>query len=133
MATPTTTKVAPSTANLGKGSAVYEAIAALNNFFYGEATIDPASIAAGAEAEVTATLTPPTGVTFAAGDLVFVMTAPGLEAGIYVRRARISAANTLALVFRNETAAAVDPVSGVYTYLIIKKDTLQLRGVGTPY
>ncbi len=79
------------------------------------ATIDPASVNANTIAEQTFTVT---GLT--TSDVVAV-NKPTLTAGIGIVGARVSAANTIAISFINNTGGAIDPPSE--TYLIIAVET----------
>jgi len=79
----------------------------------GEIDIDPSSIAAGAESAVTVSLSGAK-----VGDLVFVNPV-SLDADLFPKGARISAADTLEVVIGNEGAAAVDGASRVWHYLLV--------------
>lgn len=79
-------------------------------------TINPASVAAATSAEQTFTLP---GLKL--GDTVFV-NKPTATAGVGIVGARVSAADTLALTFMNATAAPVDPVSEVYSVIILRPE-----------
>jgi hypothetical protein len=78
-------------------------------------TFNPASVAANTSAEQSVTVT---GV--ALGDVVFC-NGPALNAGLGVVNARVSAANTVALAFMNNTGSAIDAASGTYTFLIMRQ------------
>lgn len=79
-----------------------------------ELSSNPASIAAGAEGSCTLTI-PGAKVT----DLIFV-TPRNLAAGLYVREVTVTAANTVTVVLRNETAGAVDDGASEYDYQLVK-------------
>lgn len=78
-------------------------------------SLDVASVAANTTAEQTFTVTG-----LAVGDAVIV-NKPALNAGLGVCNARVSAANTLALTFNNNTAGAIDPAAETYTIIVFKK------------
>jgi hypothetical protein len=77
---------------------------------FAKMTINPASIAAGADATQTVTMTGA-----ATSDVVTATPEGGLEAGLSFF-AYVSAANTITLVIRNHTAGAVDPASRVWRF-----------------
>lgn len=77
-------------------------------------TFDPASIAANTTAEQDVTVT---GVTTA--DKIIV-NAPALTAGTGIVNVRAKAADTVAVMFSNSTAGAIDNASGSYTFLAIR-------------
>lgn len=81
----------------------------------GTFTVDAASIAAGATAEQTVTVS---GLT--TGDLVKINAPAALEAGLTVSAERVSAADTLVFRITNTTAAPVDPASAVYSYIAFR-------------
>jgi hypothetical protein len=72
------------------------------------ATIDVASVAANTTAEQTFAVQG-----LKVGDFVAV-SKPSLTAGLGVSTARVSAANTLAITFDNNTAGAIDPAPEAY-------------------
>jgi len=78
------------------------------------ATIDVASVGANTTAEQTFTV-----AGLEVGDVVFV-NKPTLSAGLGISGARVSAADTLALTFNNNTAAPIDPASQEYLIGVIK-------------
>lgn len=55
------------------------------------------------------------------GDFVQVNT-PGLTAGASLGGARVSAANTLTLVFDNPTAGSVTPLAGTYVIHVVRPE-----------
>lgn len=77
-------------------------------------SLDVGSVAANTTAEQTFTVT---GLTTT--DKVFV-NKPSFSAGLGVCNARVSAANTLALTFNNNTAAAIDPAAETYAIVAIR-------------
>lgn len=81
---------------------------------FGTFTIDPASLGAAAEAEETLTLD---GV--ASGDLVFV-NPRNLTAGLFAKGARVTAADTIGVILRNELTTSVNGGSITYDYLVVK-------------
>ena len=77
-------------------------------------SLDVASVAANTTAEQTFTVT---GLTTA--DKVFV-NKPSVSAGLGVCNARVSATNTLALTFNNNTGGAIDPAAETYQIIAIR-------------
>lgn len=77
-------------------------------------SLDVASVAANTSAEQTFTVT---GLTTA--DKVFV-NKPSVSAGLGVVNARVSAADTLALTFMNNTGSSIDPAAETYTITAIR-------------
>jgi hypothetical protein len=84
-------------------------------------SITPASVATITTVEQTFTVN---GVNV--GDGVTV-SPPGLEAGVAIASARVSAANTVAIGFVNPTAGAVVPTAGTHVFMIHRPE----NGVGT--
>lgn len=80
-------------------------------------SINVASVAANTTAEQTFTLPG-----LATTDMVFV-NKPSLSAGLGVVNARVSAANTLALTFSNNTAAPIDPAAETYNILVVRPES----------
>jgi hypothetical protein len=80
------------------------------------ATLDSASVATGAAGAATDTVTVP-GVVL--GDMVIGMSAGVSEAGL-VRRAYVSAANTVTIATNNLTGASVDLGSTVVELIIVR-------------
>lgn len=80
-------------------------------------TYDPASIAAATTAEQTVTIP---GLKI--GDCVYDVSKPTNTAGVAIVNARVSAANTLAVVWMNATAGAVDPPSETYTAMVFRPE-----------
>lgn len=89
---------------------------------FGEVAIDPANLAAAAQAETAVSIAAalPSGVSAAAGDLVFVQPPSALEAGLICVSARISATNTLGVTLRNVSAGAVDGASRLWTFCLMR-------------
>lgn len=78
------------------------------------ASLNIASVAANTTAEQTFTV-----AGLETTDLVFV-NKPSVSAGLGVCNARVSATDTLALTFNNNTAAPIDPAAEDYKILVIK-------------
>ena len=89
----------------------------LGMYFMRTPTITPVSVAAASSVEQTFTVPG-----LRVGDLIFDITAPSDQAGIYPAKARASAANTLAIKFTNPTAGPIVPVAGVYTFITARSD-----------
>ena len=87
---------------------------AITNIRVYSQSLDVASVAANTTAEQTFTVTG-----LATGDKVFV-NKPALNAGLGVCNARVSAANTLALTFNNNTGVAIDPAAETYQIVAIR-------------
>lgn len=81
--------------------------------YNGTATIDPASIAAGATATTTITATGA-----AVGD--FVIVAPGVSLAGLVMTSYVSAANTVTVVLYNPTAGAIDLASSTWKARVLQ-------------
>jgi hypothetical protein len=77
----------------------------LTSIYHMPLTISPAQVAANTTAEQTFTLT---GVRV--GDVVFV-TKPTSQAGLGIVNVRVSASNTLAITFSNNTASPITPTA----------------------
>lgn len=88
----------------------------LNKIKYGEVAVNPASIAAGAEGDTVVAL--PAG-TAAAGNVLLMQPPATLEAGLYLRRAWVSATDQITLTLRNETAGAIDGANLTWTYVLM--------------
>jgi hypothetical protein len=80
-------------------------------------TFDPASVAAATTAEQTVTVP---GLKL--GDYVLDVSKPTNTVGVAIVNARVSAANTLTVVWMNATAGAVDPASETYTMLVFRAE-----------
>lgn len=85
-------------------------------------SIDVASVAANTTAEQTFTVPG-----LAVGDFVIV-NKPSASAGLGICNARVSAANTLAITFNNNTASPIDPAAESYKIMYIRPDST-LTGV----
>jgi hypothetical protein len=84
-------------------------------------TISPASVAANTTAEQTFTLTG-----LITGDVVSI-TKPTLQAGLGIVNSRVSAANTIAISFANNTASPIVPTaSELYTVEINRPENTNL-------
>lgn len=86
----------------------------ITNIRKGTFTLDPASIASGAQAEQTVTIT---GVT--TSDVVIVNPPAALEA-LIVGQARVTAADTVKFMLANNSGGAVDGASRTWTYVAIR-------------
>ena len=75
-------------------------------------SLNPASVAANTVAEQTFTVTG-----LQVGDTVISINKPTTSAGLGISGMRVSAANTLAVAFNNNTAGAID--AGAETYKIV--------------
>ena len=79
------------------------------------ATIDPASVAAGATSEQTFTVA---GVQV--GDLIFEVIKPTHTVGVVVAGARVPAANQVAVALANPTIGAVDAPAETWTFMVAR-------------
>lgn len=84
-------------------------------------TLTPVSVAANITAEQTFTVQG-----LLVGDLISVYNSAAQTAGIGIISARVSAANTLAVGFSNNTAGALVPVAGIYNIEINRPEYLPL-------
>jgi hypothetical protein len=80
------------------------------------ALLDVASVAANTTAEQTFTVQ---GLTT---DMTVLVNKPSLNAGLGICNARVSAANTLALTFNNNTGGAIDPAAETYKIFWFKAE-----------
>lgn len=87
-----------------------------------QATADLAAIAAAGSEVVTATVPGAT-----VGDVVVVNPRDGLNAGLVIGQARVSAANTVVFTVSNITAGALDAASMVFYISILRGSTMALR------
>lgn len=79
-----------------------------------QATLSPAAVAANTTAEQTFTVTG-----LVVGDVIGAMNKPTAQAGLGIVGVRVSAANTLAITFSNNTAVSITPTaSEVYSFKI---------------
>lgn len=92
-----------------------------------QAALSPAQVAANTTAEQTFTVTG-----LAVGDLVSAINKPTAQAGLGIVGQRVSAANTLAITFSNNTAAGITPTaSEVYTFKISRPMTQYVGALPT--
>jgi hypothetical protein len=92
----------------------------LKTFRFGRVTVNVANMAAGAEVDTVIALPTATfGAVTAATHMVFVQPPDTLNAGIYIRRWWISAANQVTITTRNETGGAVDPAAADFAILVL--------------
>ena len=87
-----------------------------NKIKIGEVAVNPPDLATLARADVVVAL--PAG-TAAAGDLVFVQPPAALEAGLFVTRAWINAADSLTLTIANYLGGNVNGAALNWTYLVV--------------
>lgn len=80
------------------------------------ASINLPSIAANSESDITVTVT---GASTTASS-VFVSPAADIESGLVIAWARVSAANTVKIRFRNETGSAIDPAAVNYVVSVLQ-------------
>lgn len=80
-------------------------------------TFNPASVAANTSAEQTVTVPG-----LKVGDYIADVTKPTLTAGLGIVNSRVSAADTLAIQFMNNTAAPIDAASEVYQTLVLRPE-----------
>lgn len=80
-----------------------------------DTTINPASVAANTTAEQTFTVNG-----LLTTDFVIV-SKPTHEAGLGIVNARVSAKNTLAITYMNNTGSAIDPASATYSLIAFRK------------
>ncbi len=80
--------------------------------------ITPASVAANTTAEHSFTV-----INLLPGDSVSVGK-PSFQAGLGIVNARVSAANTLAITFSNNTASAIVPASETYTLNVTRAENV---------
>jgi len=88
------------------------------------ATVDPASVAAN-----TATAQALTFTGVEVGDIPVSLIKATEQAGVSTGSLRVSAANTVQVVFINPTAGAVDPVSEEYILTVLRPDEGQGPGL----
>jgi hypothetical protein len=81
-------------------------------------SIDVASVAANTTAEQSFTVA---GLTT---DMFVAVNKPSANAGLGVCNARVSAANTLALTFNNNTGSPIDPAAETYLVFWLKPEAL---------
>lgn len=89
-----------------------------DRFYLINLTLSPASVAANTTAEQTFTLT-----NLKVGDFILDVIKPSTQAGLGISGYRVSAANTLAITFSNNTASPIVPTAGeVYQAGIIRPE-----------
>ena len=88
--------------------------AQISGWLTGTAALDFASIAAGSEAELTLTVTGA-----ANGDAVYLGAPSAIEAGVGWS-GYVSAADTVTVRLRNDTAGAIDPASATWRAAVIQ-------------
>ncbi len=86
----------------------------VDKMFIVTTSINVASVSANTTAEQTFTVNG-----LKVGDMVYV-NKPSASAGLGICNARVSAANTLALTFNNNTASPIDPAAESYTVLVVR-------------
>ena len=79
--------------------------------------VTPVSVAANTTAEQSFTV-----AGLVAGDYVGV-SKPSLNAGLGIVNARVSAANTLAVTYSNNTASPIVPTAETYTVLVVRSSS----------
>lgn len=87
-------------------------------------TLNPVSVAANTTAEQTFTVQG-----LRVGDQVLAVNKPSATAGAGIVNHRVSAANTLAITFSNNTGSGIDPASEVYTVVIVRPDSTPVGGL----
>ena len=86
----------------------------LFDVFIGDATVDPADMAAGAESTISVTVTGA-----ALGDIVLAGPGVAITDGV-VWSAAVTAANTVKFVFANPTGDHVDMASSTWTLVVLR-------------
>lgn len=88
-------------------------------------TISPSAVAANTTAEQTFTV-----VGLAVGDFVEV-NKPSAQAGLGIVNSRVSAPNTLAITFSNNTGSSIQPTANEqYLLEVVRVDNLNAAGTG---
>jgi trimeric autotransporter adhesin len=77
--------------------------------------LDPPSLAVGSVGESTYTVPG-----LRTGDFVFINPSASLAGGLGIIAARVSASDTLALRFSNDTAGAINPPEQTFTLLVVR-------------
>jgi len=85
----------------------------LFDVFIGDATVDPADMAAGAESTISVTVTGA-----ALGDIV--LAGPGVDLSTVNWSAHVSAANTVTVVIDNASADHIDIASSTWTFVVLR-------------
>lgn len=89
----------------------------VRGLFLMTATINPASVAANTTAEQTFTVRG-----LRASDVLIMVQKPTLSAGLGLVNWRISANNTIAITFSNNTGSGIDAGSEAYKLLVARPD-----------
>lgn len=89
-------------------------------------TLSPASVAANTTAEQTFTVNG-----LQVGDFVEI-NKPSVQAGLGIVNTRVSAANTLAITFSNNTAAAIVPTASEVHFLCVTRAVASQVSAGLP-
>ena len=84
-----------------------------------EATVDVGSVGSNLAVEATATFA--AGLLDAANDLAVALAPAALEAGLQIGSAYVASATTIKFRVSNHTAAAVDPASRTYQFLVFRR------------
>jgi hypothetical protein len=98
----------------------------VRNMFMVQVTFNPASVATITTAEQSLTV-----IGLQVGDMVFWQK-PTNTAGVGVVNMRVSAVNTLQVIFVNPTAGAVDAASETWTLLVFRPETVTLPSIIPP-
>lgn len=89
--------------------------ATITDFLSGTVSVNPPSIAGGAEADVSVTITGA-----AAGDVVVLQPPAALTAGLYIVGVAVTATNTVTLRLYNVTGGAIDEAAATWNYRIFR-------------
>lgn len=87
-------------------------------------SLDPASVAANTTAEQTFTVPG-----LRVGDRVLTVNKPTLSAGLGIVNHRVSAANTLAVTFSNNTGSGIDAAAENYTIVVVRPDSAVVAAI----
>lgn len=98
---------------IGRGNVIYDYLCG--------PTLTPVSVNANTSAEQNFTV-----AGLQVGDFVDVALSGLQTAGIGIANARVSAANTLTLLFQNSTAGALTPAAGQYVINVTRPENLPL-------
>lgn len=98
----------------------------VRNLFMVQVTFDPAAVATITTAEQALTVPG-----LQVGDMVFWQK-PSNTAGVGVVNMRVSAVNTLQVIFVNPTADSVNAASETWTLLVIRPETVTLPAIIPP-
>lgn len=92
-----------------------------------QAALTPSAVSANTTAEQTFTVTG-----LQVGDFIGGINKPTTQAGLGIVNARVSAANTLAIAFSNNTAGSITPTAGeVYTFQLVRPMTQYVGNLPT--